>query len=265
MKKLSLIEIVSKRFPEKSRDVLYTKIMCGEILVKGEKISDPSSKVSIDSDIKIVEKKFVSRGGVKLEAALDGWNIDVTEKVLLDAGSSTGGFTDCLLKRGAVLVHSVDVGYNQLAYSLRTDKRVNVLEKTNIMHINELTPFPDSAVADLSFRSISGAARHIINLTAEKWLIALVKPQFEIDSKIYPDFAGIIRDRSVLHNVLKSVLEKIDKDKLSVEKVMLSPVKGRKGNTEFLFLIRDNQNKDADPSWMGRIGQRLEDLISDMR
>lgn len=263
MKKLSLIEIVSSHFSETHRDVLYTKIMCGEVLVNGEKMSDPSSKVSIDSDIKIVEKKFVSRGGVKLEAALDGWNIDVTGKILLDAGSSTGGFTDCLLKRGAARVYSVDVGYNQLAYSLRTDKRVNVLEKTNIMHINELTPLPDSAVADLSFRSISGAARHIINITTEKWLIALVKPQFEIDSKKYPDFNGIIKDKSILNNVLNGVLEKIEKDKLYVEKVILSPVKGRKGNIEFLFLIRDNQSKNADPSWRKQIAKEL-DVIIDM-
>lgn len=265
MKKLSLIEIVSKRFPETHRDVLYAKIMCGEVLVKGEKMSDPSSKVSIDSDIQIVEKKFVSRGGVKLEAALAGWNIDVTGKNVLDAGSSTGGFTDCLLKSGAACVHSVDVGYNQLAYSLRTDKRVNVLEKTNIMHIDALRPLPDLAVVDLSFRSISGAARHIIDLTAEKWLIALVKPQFEIDSKKYPDFTGIIRDNSVLKNVLSSVLEKIDKDRLYVEKVMLSPVKGRKGNTEFLFLIRGDQTSDTETLWMEQIGQDLDNLIDGVR
>ena len=140
MRKLSLLDIVSRRFPETHRDVLYTKIMCGEVLVGGEKISNPSSKVFIDSEIKIVEKKFVSRGGVKLEAALDGWNPAINEKIILDAGSSTGGFTDCLLQRGAGKVYAVDVGYNQLAYSLRTDKRVNVLEKCNIMHIKELTP-----------------------------------------------------------------------------------------------------------------------------
>ena len=255
------MEIVSKRFPETHRDVLYTRIMCGEVLVKGEKISNPYYKVSIDSDIKIVEKKFVSRGGLKLEAALDEWKIITNKKIFLDAGSSTGGFTDCLLKRGARGVHAVDVGYNQLAYALRTDKRVSVHEKCNIMHLNELTPVPDAAVADLSFRSISGAARHIIDLTVEKWLIALVKPQFEIDPQKYPDFNGIIRDKNILHNVLNGVLEKIDNDKLFVERVMLSPVKGRKGNTEFLFLIRDNQTNDANPSWMDKIGQELNYLI----
>ena len=185
MKKLSLIEIVSKRFPEIHRDVLYTRIMCGEVLVNGEKNSNPSSKIFINSKIEIIEKRFVSRGGLKLEAALDEWNIITNKKIFLDAGSSTGGFTDCLLKRGAGGVHAVDVGYNQLAYVLRTDKRVSVYEKCNIMHLNELTPVPDAAVADLSFRSISGAARHIIDLTSEKWLIALVKPQFEMDLQKY--------------------------------------------------------------------------------
>ena len=264
MKKVSLIEIVSKRFPETHRDILYARIMCGEVLVKGEKISNPSSKVSVDSEIKIVEKKFVSRGGLKLDAALDEWNITTNGKIILDAGSSTGGFTDCLLKRGARWVYAVDVGYNQLAYSLRTDTRVNVLEKCNIMHLEELTPPPDSAVADLSFRSISGAARHIINLTTEKRLIALVKPQFEIDPQKYPDFTGIIREKSILRNVLNNLLEKIDNDKLFVERVMLSPVKGRKGNTEFLFLIRDNEKSDANPSWMDKIGQELDDLIDEI-
>lgn len=255
------MEIVAKNFPGIHRDVLYTRIMCGEVFVDGEKISNPSIKVSINSEINIVEKKFVSRGGIKLDAALKEWSLIVAGKIILDAGSSTGGFTDCLLQRGAGFVHAVDVGYNQLAYSLRTDKRVNVLEKCNIMHLNELIPFPDFAVADLSFRSISGAARHIINLTAEKWLIALVKPQFEIDSQHYPDFTGIIRDKTILSTVLNGVLKKIVRDELFIGKVMLSPVKGRKGNIEFLFLIRENQIKDAKLLWMDEIRQELGALI----
>lgn len=261
MKKSSLLEILLKKFPDTKRVILYSRIMCGEVLVNGEKNYNPSSKVFIDARIEIIEKKFVSRGGLKLEAALDRWNIITNKKIFLDAGSSTGGFTDCLLKRGAGGVHAVDVGYNQLAYVLRTDKRVSVYEKCNIMHLNELTPVPDAAVADLSFRSISGAARHIIDLTSEKWLIALVKPQFEMDLLKYPDFNGVIGDKNILHNVLNGVLKKIGKDKLFVEKVMLSPIKGRKGNTEFLFLIRDNQTNDANPLWMEQVGQELDDLI----
>lgn len=264
MKKLALLELAVKNYQEIPRDILYSRIMCGEILVNGEKNSNPGSKVKADSKIEIMEKGFVSRGGLKLKAALDEWNINVEGKIFIDAGSSTGGFTDCLLKNNAYQVYAVDVGYNQLAYTLRTDKRVIVFEKTNIMHFNETNPVPDAAVADLSFRSISGAGRHIINRTTEKWLIALIKPQFEIDHIKYPEFNGIISKKSILQNVLNDILCKIDKDHLFVDKAMLSPIKGRKGNTEFLFLIKDYQAGTANPSWMDNIRRELDDLIDGM-
>jgi 23S rRNA (cytidine1920-2'-O)/16S rRNA (cytidine1409-2'-O)-methyltransferase len=265
MKKITLLELVIKLFQDSSKNTLYSKIMCGEVLVNGEKNTNPSSKVLIDSNIEFIGKEFVSRGGLKLKAALTEWQIEVNGKIFLDAGSSTGGFTDCLLKNGASHVHAVDVGYNQLAYSLRKDKRVSVYEKSNIMHLHEFVPSPIAAVADLSFRSISGAASHIINLTDEKWLIALIKPQFEIDITIYPDFNGIIRDKIVLAKVLKRVLEKIFLDNLYIEKIMLSPIKGRKGNIEFLFLIRDNENSTTNPSWVDLIGKKLDILIDKMQ
>ena len=261
MKKIPLLELVLKYFPENKKEYLYSRIMCGEVLVNGEKITRPGNKVFLNSKIEILEKGFVSRGGLKLKAALDKWNIDTAGKVFIDAGSSTGGFTDCLLKNKAKYVHAVDVGNNQLAYSLRIDKRVNVLEKTNIMHLKDITPIPDAAVADLSFRSISGAGRYIINLTLEKWLIALIKPQFEIDYYKYPDFKGIINQKEIISDVLNDVILKLDKDKLYVEKAILSPIKGRKGNAEFLFLIKDNQNKGACSGWMDTIDQELDTII----
>jgi len=261
MKKLSLLELAVKSYQEIPRDTLYSRIMCGEVFVNGEKNSNPGSKIFSDSKIEIQGKGFVSRGGLKLKAALDEWNLNVKGKVFIDAGSSTGGFTDCLLQNGAHSVYAVDVGYNQLAYTIRIDKRVMVFEKTNIMNFNETSPFPNAAVADLSFRSISAAGRHIINLTNEKWLVALIKPQFEIDLIQYPEFNGIITKKSILQNVLNDVLYKILKDNLFVDKVMLSPIKGRKGNTEFLFLIRDNEAGRADRPWMGNIGRELDNLI----
>ncbi|MDA3940962.1 MAG: TlyA family RNA methyltransferase [Spirochaetia bacterium] len=261
MKKLTLLELLVKTYKDIPKNISYSKIMCGEIFLNGEKITNPGTKVSVDSVIEFIEKGFVSRGGLKLEAALKKWEVDITGRIIIDAGSSTGGFTDCLLQKGADHVYAVDVGYNQLAFSLRQDERVSVFEKTNIMHLKKFTSIPDAAVADLSFRSISGAGRHIINLTSGKWLIALIKPQFEIDKDIIPDFNGIINNKIVLKNVLNIVLEKISKDKLFVDKVMLSPIKGRKGNTEFLFLIRDNLSKNADPEWIYKIGQEITDLI----
>ncbi len=261
MKKITLLDLAVQIFGKISRDVLYSRIMCGEVLVDGEKNLNPSCKINLNSKLTFVSAGYVSRGGLKLDAALKTWNITVTGKTFLDAGSSTGGFTDCLLKKGASEVIAVDVGYNQLAYTLRKDSRVTVYERCNIMSLLNLDSVPHSAVADLSFRSISGAGRHIINLTSEKWMITLIKPQFEIDPLNNPGFKGIISGKSILKNVLQEVLVKLDRDMLFVEKVMLSPIKGRKGNTEFLFLIRDNQNKDADTRWMDSIGQNINNFI----
>ena len=264
MKKITLLDLAVQIFDKISRDVLYSRIMCGELLVDGEKNLNPSCKIYLNSKLTFVPAAYVSRGGLKLDAALKKWNIDVSGKIFLDAGSSTGGFTDCLLKKGASKLIAVDVGYNQLAYTLRKDSRVFVHEKCNIMSLLNLDPVPHSAVADLSFRSISGAGRHIIDLTSEKWMIALIKPQFEIDPLNYPGFKGIISGKSILKNVLQEVLAKLDRDMLLVEKVMLSPIKGRKGNTEFLFLIRDNQNRDADSLWIENITSELEILVDGM-
>ena len=265
MKKRQLLNELERHFPEYSRDALYSRILCGEVVVNGEKIIDPSFKTESGSLFEIFEKKFVSRGGLKLEAALDAWNIEVEGKIFLDAGSSTGGFTDCLLQKGASKVYSVDVGYNQLAYSLRKDSRVSVHEKCNIMHFTGIEPLPAAAVADLSFRSINGAAAHILNLTTDKILVALVKPQFEIDTVEYPDFNGIISNKKILWKVLRNLLEKMAADNLLVEKIMLSPVRGRKGNIEFLFLVRNNFSDFADSLWMEKAGRGLEYLIDGLQ
>ena len=138
MKKLPFLQLAIKKFPAASRKELYAAILCGEIKVNGGRIKDPKEMINSNSILEIKNKAFVSRGGIKLDYALSEWNIDVEDKVFIDAGSSTGGFTDCLLKRGAKYVHSVDVGYNQLDYSIRSNNRVIVHERTNIMNINEL-------------------------------------------------------------------------------------------------------------------------------
>jgi 23S rRNA (cytidine1920-2'-O)/16S rRNA (cytidine1409-2'-O)-methyltransferase len=168
------------------------------------------------------------------------WDIPVEGKGFLDAGCSTGGFTDCLLQGGASFVHAVDVGYNQLDYSLRVNSKVYVHEKTNIMHIENLDPVPFGAVADLSFRSIADAAAKTLTLVSGKFLIALVKPQFEVED---PDesFDGIIRNTEEIYSIALEVLNKLWDEGSYVEKTALSPVKGRKGNQELLFLIRSEE------------------------
>ncbi|MDC7228135.1 MAG: TlyA family RNA methyltransferase [Spirochaetales bacterium] len=230
------IEFLEEKFEEYSHKELYSMIMCGEIKVNGETIRAPRCKINPEAEITLTARKWVSRGGEKLEYALSSWGIDAAGKTVIDAGSSTGGFTDCLLQRGASHVYSVDVGYNQLDYKLRIDDRVSVLERTNIMSLTELSPQPDFAVADLSFRSITGAASHILNLTKENLLLALIKPQFELTD--IENFDGIIRDKNLLYEVLVATALSLQNEGVEIKAVLESPIKGGKGNTEFIFDLR---------------------------
>jgi len=224
---------------------LFSRVVCGEVAVNGEKVRDPKRLIPSDSAVEFLSRDYVSRGGLKLERALDRWNILVEGRVFLDAGASTGGFTDCLLQHGAALVHSVDVGYNQLAYSLRIDKRVHVMEKTNIMHVEALDPAPQIAVADLSFRSLSGAAGHILSLTRERMLIALLKPQFEYrryhGGGSGHGFAGIVDDPETTERIMHTVLEELQSEGIRILDVIASPIRGHHGNREFLLLLRNDE------------------------
>lgn len=235
----ALTEVLKNSYPEYAEDELYGFILCSEVYVNGCCIKNPKEKISIDSDLEIISRKYVSRGGNKLEKAVAVFKIDCRGKTALDAGCSTGGFTDCLLKSGIDKVHAVDVGYNQIAYSLRKDDRILLQEKTNIMQLKNIDPAPDFAVADLSFRSIKGAASHICRLTSEKMLIALIKPQFEYNGD--DDFDGIIEDPAKQKKILKEVAESLEKEECFVHNAVKAPIKGRKGNQEFFFLIKMGQ------------------------
>ena len=240
MKKVPFLQLSIEKFPDIPKKELYAAILCGEIMIDGARIKDPKELIEYNSPLSFERKGFVSRGGGKLEYALSEWNIDVKNKVLIDAGSSTGGFTDCLLKRGAVHVHSVDVGYNQLDYTIRSDKRVIVHERTNIMSIKNLDPIPAAAVVDLSFRSIVSAAAHLFSISSLEWIIALIKPQFEWKT---PDdsFDGVIRNTDNLFPIVQEVIQDLQLEGVFVTKMLLSPIKGKKGNTEFLFLLCNNK------------------------
>jgi 23S rRNA (cytidine1920-2'-O)/16S rRNA (cytidine1409-2'-O)-methyltransferase len=238
VKTLTLLDLLVRTFPDRTRDSLYASILCREVRVNGCTAVSPRQPAAPDAVIEIVRSPFVSRGGLKLKHALDVWKPNVRGKIFLDAGSSTGGFTDCLLQADAAGVYAVDVGYNQLAYILRTDPRVTVMERTNIMHIDQLSPVPHAAAADLSFRSIKGAAKKILSLTAEKWMIALIKPQFELDSPP-PGFKGVLNDSLLLRNVLIRTVTELEEEGAAVTRLIPSPIPGRKGNREFLALIRD--------------------------
>lgn len=235
MKSASLLSLMNEKYKSNSSEKNYALILCGNVLADGVRIRLPGQKIDINAEISIEEKKFVSRGGLKLEHAIGFWNIGIEGKGFLDAGSSTGGFTDCLLQHGALFVHSVDVGYNQIDYNLRNNKNVILHEKTNIMHIESLDPVPDIGVADLSFRSINRAASKILSLVSERRLIALVKPQFETGSENLKK--GIVQSKTVLEETLLKVIDSLFDENAFVLDIIKSPVSGRKGNNEFLFYI----------------------------
>ena len=239
MKKVPLLTLLKKNYPGYSSDKLYSHILCGEVIADGGVIKNPKELFPEDTPVVLTDKKFVSRGGFKLEKALEHWSIDVKGKVVLDAGSSTGGFTDCLLQHGASLVHAVDSGSNQLDFKLRQNPAVLVKEKTNIMDVIDLEPQPDLAVCDLSFRSIVHAASHILSLTREKKLIALVKPQFE-ERGLVPGFDGVIRKDEDVRRVLAETERLLAEDKSYIIDMIESPILGTKGNREFLCIITDS-------------------------
>lgn len=242
-----LLQALRQRFTDQSSDQLTAKVVCRKVRVDGEVVTDPKQPIAKDAQIEIdEEEQYVSRGGYKLEGALAAFSLDVRDLTLLDAGSSTGGFTDCLLRSGAAVVHAVDVGYNQLDYRLRTDDRVIVHERTNIMDVSELSPQPDAAVCDLSFRSIVGAASHILSLCKEgAFLVALIKPQFETP-KGMAGFDGVIREREVLTHVIDDVLAALIEEGVGIVALAKSPITGAKGNIELFALLQRTQGADKE-------------------
>ena len=257
----ALIDILAQRYPEIQREELYASIMCGEVRIGSETARDPRALVDPSVPVAFERRRFVSRGGEKLSAALETWGVAVRDKVILDAGCSTGGFTDALLQNGASRVYAVDVGYNQIDYRLRNDPRVILRERTNIMSLapGSLSPPPHGAVADLSFRSLAGAAVRILSLTTEGWCVALGKPQFEIDEPT-DDFHGVVRARAQVFDIMASLFARLRAEGVIVRRVMASPILGRKGNREFLlFLTRgDRDDGEAVRAAVEELGRSLD-------
>lgn len=244
MAKLTAIQLLRLKNPEMTKDQASALVSCRNVYVNGELCSDPKQLFPSDASVDVIFPKYVSRGGFKLEKALSEFGVDVTGLVMLDAGSSTGGFTDCLLQSGAKAVHSVDVGFNLLDYKIRNDSRVIVHERQNIMTLEkkDIDPSAQAAVADLSFRSIKGAASHVLDLVGHTWMIALIKPQFEVP-KWQENFFGVIEDPELLKSTLESVHENLTSDGIGICRATVSPIKGHKGNTEFLALLKDKKEE----------------------
>jgi 23S rRNA (cytidine1920-2'-O)/16S rRNA (cytidine1409-2'-O)-methyltransferase len=254
-RKCTLLDILCARHPERTREQHLASVLCGDVYAAGERVRDPRRRIAEDAALGFKEKTFVSRGGEKLDYALAVWNVDAAGKTVLDAGASTGGFTHCLLERGAARVYAVDAGYNQIHPSLRADPRVILKEKTNIMSVDALDPVPAFAVCDLSFRSLRGAARHIIGLTERLRLIALVKPQFEWENPP-EEFDGVIRDSAVLRDILVRLAENLRAEGIRFTAIAESPIRGRSGNREFFFDLKTRGGLDS-----ADIGKKIEELV----
>lgn len=227
-----------------SRQRAAAAVLAGRVTVDGSPAKKPGQAVGPDSVLEAREQQpFVSRGGSKLVGALERFSVDVTGCVCLDAGASTGGFTDCLLKRGAARVYAVDVGYGQLAWSLRNDARVVVRERLNARYLTEADiPEPiDLAVADLSFISLvkvlpAVLARMRVGGPCDT-IIPLVKPQFEA-GPAQVGRGGIVRDPAVHRQVLLRIAGECAALGWPVQRLMVSPLRGADGNREFLALLR---------------------------
>lgn len=225
-----------------SRQRAQALILAGRVFVNGVKSEKPGREVAADSLIEIKEDlPYVSRGGLKLKAALDSFKVSVKDLYIMDAGASTGGFTDCLLQYGAAGILAVDVGYGQFAWKLRTDPRVVLVERTNIRYFEKsLVPFKlDAIVADLSFISLKLVLEKLRDLIpVGAWMIVLVKPQFEVGREGV-ERGGVVRSRPKMMAAVENVKRFADTVGLTPVGLIESPIKGPKGNTEFLLhLIR---------------------------
>jgi 23S rRNA (cytidine1920-2'-O)/16S rRNA (cytidine1409-2'-O)-methyltransferase len=239
-RRIPLIERLKTLNPRSDERELRAQVLRGNVFVGGDKAVKPGILVPADAAVELrPAPAFVSRGGEKLEAALSAWGVECGGAPWVDAGCSTGGFTDCLLQHGASLVYAVDVGEGQLDWKLRGDRRVKTMERTNVMSLrsSDLHPRPSRAVADLSFRSLQGAARHILGLTTDGWGIFLVKPQFELRRPL-EGFRGVVRDGEEVRSIVRDLVQRLAAEGVTAEKGIPSPVAGRKGNREFLLLLR---------------------------
>ena len=220
-----------------SREVAARTILAGGVLVDGSVVDKPAKLIPLEARIEVEKPApYVSRSGEKLAAALDAFSIDPRGTIGLDVGCSTGGFTDCLLQRGAARIYAIDVGYGQIDWKLRQDQRVILLERTNIRHVDRIlvTELVDLAVIDVSFISLTLVLPSVVPLLRDgAMVVALVKPQFEV-GKGQVGAGGIVRDNAQREAVTKKVIACAERLGLEVRGVLDSPVKGRKGNREIL-------------------------------
>jgi 23S rRNA (cytidine1920-2'-O)/16S rRNA (cytidine1409-2'-O)-methyltransferase len=241
-KKHRLDQLIVARGLANSRRRAQALIMAGNVLVNNRPVVKSGTRVGFDDAIKIrgSEMPYASRGGLKLEAALNALQLDVSGSICLDVGASTGGFTDCLLSHGAQRVFAVDVGYGQIAWKLRQDARVVVIERTNIrnMAADTLPDLVDFATIDVSFISLKIVVPAVLKfLKSNGRILALIKPQFEV-GKGQVGKGGVVRDEALHSRVIRELSDFFTGIDLVCEAVISSSLLEPKGNREFFTLLR---------------------------
>lgn len=249
-KKERLDVLLVERGIIESREKAKACIMSGKVFVDGQKVDKAGEKISVESNIEYKGKKlqYVSRGGLKLEKAMKIWPISLEEKVCMDIGASTGGFTDCMLQNGARKVFSVDVGYGQFAWKLRTDERVVCMERTNIRYVTpeDIGELLDFASIDVSFISLTKIMPATINLLKDNGeVVALIKPQFEAGREKIGK-KGVVRDIEVHKEVVFGIVDYLIEQNLNILGVGYSPIKGPEGNIEYLVYFTKDSNKESE-------------------
>jgi 23S rRNA (cytidine1920-2'-O)/16S rRNA (cytidine1409-2'-O)-methyltransferase len=232
-----------------SREKAKACIMEGKVYVEGQKVDKAGEKVSYNANIEYRGDtlKYVSRGGLKLEKAMNTYNISLENKVCMDIGASTGGFTDCMLQNKASKVFSVDVGYGQFAWKLRTDERVVCMERTNIRYVKleDIGEPLDFASIDVSFISLKKIMPATLNLLKDDGeVVALIKPQFEAGREKVGK-KGVIREISTHKEVVFGIIDFLIDQELNVMGVGYSPIKGPEGNREYLVYFSKDKNKES--------------------
>ena len=240
--------LLVKRNLAASREKAKAIIMTGNVFVNGQREDKAGSTFKEDAliEVKGNPMKYVSRGGYKLEKAIDLWQVPLQDKICMDVGSSTGGFTDCMLQNGAQKVYAIDVGTNQLAWKLRQDERVISMEKTNIRYVTreDIADFIDFFSVDVAFISMKKVLEPVkALLTQEGQGVCLVKPQFEAGREKVGK-KGVVRDPKVHREVLEQIMQYVLSIGFEILELSFSPIKGPEGNIEYLLYI---QNTDRIP------------------
>ena len=248
MKERLDVLLVNRKLAD-SREKAKAIIMSGIVYVNGQKEDKAGSMFDIYAGIEVrgATLKYVSRGGLKLEKAMENFPITLTDKICMDVGSSTGGFTDCMLMNGASKVYAVDVGHGHLAWKLRQDEREVVMEKTNISYVTpeDIDDKINFSSIDVSFISLTKVLLPVKNLLADDGeIVCLIKPQFEA-GKEKVGKKGVVRDPAVHKEVILKILDVMQQNSLSVLGLDYSPVKGPEGNIEYLILVQKNMVCEA--------------------